>query len=32
MLGAGRSPAQVLQHLGASEATCHRWQRRYGGM
>jgi len=32
MLAAGRSPAQVLQHLGVSEATYHRWQSRYGGM
>ncbi len=32
MLAAGRSPAQVLQHLGVSEATYHRWQSQYGGM
>lgn len=32
MLAAGRSPAQVLQHLGVSEATYHRWLRQYGGM
>lgn len=32
MLAAGRTPAQVLQHLGVSEATYHRWQSQYGGM
>jgi transposase-like protein len=32
MLNAGRSVAQVVQHLGVSEATYHRWRNQYGGM
>lgn len=32
MLAAGRSIAQVVQHLGVSEPTYHRWRNQYGGM
>ena len=32
MLAAGRSVAQVVQHLGVSEQTLHRWRTQYGGM
>ena len=32
MLSSGRSMAQVLQHLGVSEQTSHRWRSQYGGM
>jgi putative transposase len=32
MLAAGRSVAQVVQALGVSEATLHRWRHQYGGM
>jgi len=32
MLTSGRSMAQVLQHLGVSEQTFHRWRNQYGGM
>lgn len=32
MLAAGRSLAQVVQHLGVSEATYQRWRSQYGGM
>ncbi len=32
MLGGGRSIAQVVQHLGVSEQTFHRWRNQYGGM
>lgn len=32
MLAAGRTVAQVLQHLGVSEQTFHRWRNQYGGM
>jgi len=32
MLSSGRSMAQVLQHLGVSEQTFHRWRNQYGGM
>jgi len=32
MLGAGRTIAQVVQHLGVSEPTLHRWRNQYGGM
>jgi putative transposase len=32
MLSAGRSIAQVVQHLGVSEQTFHRWRNQYGGM
>lgn len=32
MLTAGRSIAQVVQALGVSEPTFHRWRNQYGGM
>ena len=32
MLAGGRTVAQVLQHLGVSEATFNRWRNQYGGM
>jgi len=32
LLNAGQSVGQVLQALGVSEATYHRWRNRYGGM
>jgi putative transposase len=32
MLSSGRLMAQVLQHLGVSEHTFHRWRNQYGGM
>jgi putative transposase len=32
MLSSGRSMAQVLQHLGVSEQTFHRWRNQYGSM
>ena len=32
MLAAGRSIGQVVQHLGVSEQTYHRWRNQYGGM
>ena len=32
LLNAGQSLGQVLQALGISEATYHRWRNRYGGM
>lgn len=32
MLAAGRSVGQVVQALGVSEATLHRWRHQYGGM
>lgn len=32
LLNAGQSLGQVLQHLGVSEATYHRWRNQYGGM
>ena len=32
MLAAGRSMAQVVQMLGVSEQTFHRWRNQYGGM
>jgi len=32
MLAAGRSAGQVVQHLGVSEGTYHRWRNQYGGM
>jgi len=32
MLAAGRSIAQVVQTLGVSEQTFHRWRNQYGGM
>ena len=32
MMAAGRSIAQVVQALGVSEQTFHRWRNQYGGM
>lgn len=32
MLATGRSIAQVVQQLGVSEQTLHRWRNQYGGM
>lgn len=32
MVAAGRSLAQVVQALGVSEQTFHRWRNQYGGM
>lgn len=32
MIVAGRSVAQVVQALGVSEQTFHRWRNQYGGM
>lgn len=32
MLGSGRSIGQVVQQLGVSEQTYHRWRNQYGGM
>jgi putative transposase len=32
MLNAGQELAAVLQSLGVSEATYHRWPKQYGGM
>ena len=32
LLNAGQSLARVIQHLGVSEATFHRWRNQYGGM
>jgi len=32
MEAAGRSIAQIVQHLGVSEATYQRWRNQYGGM
>jgi putative transposase len=32
MVAAGRSIAQVVQQLGVSEQTFHRWRNQYGGM
>jgi transposase-like protein len=32
LLNAGQSVGQVLQALGVSEATYHRWRTQYGGM
>jgi transposase-like protein len=32
MLAAGKDIATVLQSLGVSEATFHRWRNQYGGM
>jgi len=31
LLNAGQSVGQVLQALGISEATYHRWRQQYGG-
>lgn len=32
MLAAGKSVAQVVQHMGVSEQSYYRWKERYGGM
>jgi len=32
MLASGRTIAQVVQQLGVSEQTLHRWRHQYGGM
>ena len=32
MLGSGKTIAQVVQHLGVSEQTYHRWRNQFGGM
>lgn len=32
LLNAGQSIGQVLQSLGVSQATYHRWREQYGGM
>ena len=32
LLNAGQTIGQVLQRLGVSEATFHRWRTQYGGM
>lgn len=32
MLSAGKSVGEVLQQLGVSEPTYHRWRNQYGGM
>jgi transposase-like protein len=32
LLGAGKDLAAVIQSLGVSEATFHRWRNQYGGM
>jgi transposase-like protein len=32
LLNAGQNVGQVIQHLGVSEATFHRWREQYGGM
>ena len=32
MLNSGKELAAVLQSLGVSEATYHRWRNQYGGM
>lgn len=32
MLSAGQSIGQVVQRLGVSEQTFHRWRNQYGGM
>lgn len=32
MLAVGKDMATVLQSLGVSEATFHRWRKQYGGM
>ena len=32
LLNAGQSLGQVLQAMGVSEATYHRWRQQYGGM
>ncbi len=32
LLSLGQSVGQVLQSLGVSQATYHRWRQQYGGM
>ncbi len=32
LLNAGQPLSAVIQHLGVSEATYHRWRHQYGGM
>jgi len=32
MLNAGKTVAEVVQHLGVSEQTYYRWRNQYGGM
>ena len=32
LLGAGESVGRVVQRLGVSEQTYHRWRNQYGGM
>ncbi|MBX3355431.1 MAG: transposase [Phycisphaeraceae bacterium] len=32
MLAAGKTIGQVVQSLGVSEQTFHRWRNQYGGM
>ncbi len=32
MLNAGKTVAEVVQHLGISEQTYYRWRNQYGGM
>ena len=32
MLAIGKTIGQVVQHLGISEQTYHRWRNQYGGM
>ena len=32
LLKAGQDLARVIQELGVSEATYHRWRKQYGGM
>lgn len=32
MLNAGKTVAEVVQHLGVSEQTYYRWKNQYGGM
>ena len=32
MLATGATIGQVVQHLGVSEPTFHRWRNQYGGM
>ncbi len=32
LLGAGQTIGQVVQRLGVSEPTFHRWRNQYGGM
>lgn len=32
MLSVGKTVAQVVQQLGVSEQTLHRWRNQYGGM